>query len=109
MSMRKWACVGIVASLCAIGAKADDLMTATSPATAATTQEAFDPAKVKITINTEQAPDLDDWAQHKLKPVLEEWYPKICAQLPVPGFTPTDHFSVTFVNNYKGVAYTQGV
>ncbi len=39
---------------------------------------------------------------------LIEWYPKICNQLPVEGFTPPDHFSVTFTTKYKGVAYTLG-
>jgi hypothetical protein len=99
----------LAVSIFALGA--DDLLKpvppTTSPSTSvAATQKAFDPAKVKITINTSEAPELDDWAQHTLKPVLQEWYPKICAQLPVDGYTPPDHFSVTFRKDFKGVAWT---
>jgi hypothetical protein len=92
----------------ASAARADDLMHPAPATTApATTQAAFDPANVKITINTKEAPELTDWAQNKLKPILQEWYPKICAELPVEGYTPPDHFSVTFRKDFKGVAWTQ--
>lgn len=85
-----------------------ELLATSQPTSApAATKEAFDPTKVKITINTSEAPDLDDWAQNKLKPILQEWYPKICAELPVDGYTPPDHFSVTFRKTFRGVAWTQ--
>src|SRR5882672_5382278 len=31
----------------------------------------------EISIDTSKAPDLKDWAEHKLAPALSEWYPKI--------------------------------
>lgn len=40
-----------------------------------------------IAIDTSAAPELDDWAEQKLAPVLAVWYPKIVALLPSTGFT----------------------
>ena len=107
MKAGRFAFAGVLIALSAFTAKAGDLLVPASPTTAPAATQPFDPAKVQITINTSEAPDLDDWAQNKLKPVLQEWYPKICAELPVDGYTPPDHFSVTFRKNFKGVAWTQ--
>jgi hypothetical protein len=63
--------------------------------------------KCDITINTAAAPELEDWADHTLAPVLAEWYPKIVAILPSDGFTAPAHFTVTF-KTMGGVAYTSG-
>src|SRR6185437_1794614 len=63
--------------------------------------------KCEITIDTSGAPDLTDWADHKLAPVLAEWYPKLTEMLASPGYTPPDHFSVT-IRNGNGVAATGG-
>jgi hypothetical protein len=61
----------------------------------------------EITIDTSKAPDMTDWAEHKLVPVLAEWYPKISAMLPTPGFTPPTNFSVVIAPG-NGVAATSG-
>jgi hypothetical protein len=61
----------------------------------------------EITIDTSQAPDLKDWAEHKLAPVLANWYPKICALLPTAGFTPPKKWSVDIAPG-RGVAATGG-
>jgi hypothetical protein len=61
----------------------------------------------QITIDTSKAPDLNDWAEHKLAPVLAEWYPKISAMLPTPGYTPPKKWSVTIAPG-NGVAATGG-
>lgn len=63
--------------------------------------------KCEITINTEAAPDLTDWAKTKLAPALSEWYPKIVAMLPSDGYEPPTKFSVTFKQG-RGVADTSG-
>ena len=60
-----------------------------------------------ITIDTSKAPDMKDWAEHKLAPVLAEWYPKISALLPTPGFTPPKKWSVVIAPG-NGVAATGG-
>jgi hypothetical protein len=66
------------------------------------------PENVRITVDTSQAPDLAPWAAQTLVPVLKAWYPKIVAELPVPGHTAPDHFSILFDSKYKGVAKTIG-
>jgi len=61
----------------------------------------------EITIDTSKAPDIRDWAEHKLAPVLAKWYPKISAMLPSPGFTPPLKWSVVIAPG-NGVAATGG-
>ena len=61
----------------------------------------------EITINTADAPDLKDWAQQKLAPVLAEWYPKLAATLSSDGFEAPKQFSVT-IKPGSGVAATGG-
>ena len=63
--------------------------------------------KCTITLDTEQAPGLKDWAENKLAPVLAEWYPKITAMMPSDGYTAPDHFKLT-IKPMKGVAFTSG-
>jgi len=60
-----------------------------------------------IAIDTSAAPELADWAQHKLAPVLAVWYPKIAALLPSTGFTAPPAYSI-IVQKMDGVAYTAG-
>ena len=60
-----------------------------------------------IAIDTATAPDLTDWADHTLAPVLAAWYPKIVAMLPSPGFIAPASFTVT-IRPMDGVAYTTG-
>ncbi len=63
--------------------------------------------KTTITYDTTAAPDLKDWAQTKLAPVLAAEYPKIVALLPSEGFTAPTHFKIT-IKPMDGVAYTLG-
>ena len=63
--------------------------------------------KCAIAIDTSAAPELADWAEHKLGPVLAVWYPKIVALLPSSGFTAPQAYSIT-VQPMDGVAYTSG-
>ncbi len=61
----------------------------------------------KITIVTTNATDMSDWARQKLAPVLAEWYPRLCAMLPSPGYTPPTNFIVIIAPG-DGVAATGG-
>ena len=63
--------------------------------------------KSSIAIDTSAAPELTDWAEHKLAPALAEWYPKIVALLPSEGFIALTNYTVT-VKDMDGVAYTSG-
>jgi len=61
----------------------------------------------EITIDTSGAPELKDWAEQKLAPMLAEWYPRIAAMLPSEGFRPPKAFLVT-IKPGSGVAATGG-
>ncbi len=60
-----------------------------------------------ISINTAQAPDLKDWAEKKLGPVLAEWYPELAALLGSTGYTAPARFTVELKPG-RGVAATAG-
>jgi hypothetical protein len=61
----------------------------------------------EIAIDTSEAPDLKEWAEKQLAPVLAEWYPKIVAMLPSEGYAAPTNFSVT-IRPGRGVAATGG-
>ena len=80
------------------------------PATAATSDDAqlsFGPhSEYHAAINTKEAPEMKEWAV-ALSPIIEEWYPKLVADLPSDGYVPTPKFRLVF-NRKPGVAYTAG-
>ena len=55
-----------------------------------------DGGKYHFTINTTVAPDLTEWADTKLRPVVQEWYPKLVAMLPSDGWRPTTDVTIRF-------------
>jgi hypothetical protein len=61
----------------------------------------------EILIDTAQAPDLKDWAEKKLAPVLAEWYPRLAKLLASDGYTAPKRFSVK-IRPGQGVAATGG-
>ena len=61
----------------------------------------------EISIDTSEAPELKEWAEQKLGPVLAQWYPKIVAMLPSEGYSAPKRFSVT-IKPGRGVAATGG-
>ena len=63
--------------------------------------------KCEFTIDTSAAPDLKEWAEQKLAPVLAVWYPKICEMLPSEGYNPPAKFSIKLAPG-NGVAATGG-
>jgi len=64
--------------------------------------------KYEITIDTSQAPELTTWAQTKLAPVCQEWYPKIVQMLPSEGFEAPRKFAITFRAGLRYPAATGG-
>lgn len=54
-----------------------------------------------------QAPDVKEWAETKLKPAVDQWYPVWVACLASDGFTAPKHFKVT-IKPMGGVAATGG-
>ena len=63
--------------------------------------------KCELAIDTSNSPELKDWADHQLADVLADWYPKIAALLPSPGFTAPAQCKIT-IKPMDGVAYTVG-
>jgi hypothetical protein len=61
----------------------------------------------QIAIDTSKAPDLQDWAEKKLAPVLAEWYPKLTAMLASEDYSAPTNFSVV-IRPGRGVAATGG-
>lgn len=74
------------------------------PAPATPITRTFDAGegKYQITIDTTVAPDLTEWAEKELQPVVQEWYPKIVAMLPSEGFTAPARVTITFRDNMGG-------
>lgn len=55
-----------------------------------------DGGKYHFTIDTTIAPDLTDWADKELRPVVQEWYPKLVAMLPSEGFRARTNVTLRF-------------
>jgi hypothetical protein len=60
-----------------------------------------------ITLSTEQAPDLAEWAD-KAKDICHQWWPKILAELPSEGFKPREDLLIEFKKSYNVPAAAAG-
>jgi len=69
---------------------------------------AIDGGRYSAVLDVSATPELALWASTELLPAVQEWYPKLVAMLPSPGFRAPDRFSITFVTNKEGVATTTG-
>ncbi|HXT42463.1 MAG TPA: basic secretory protein-like protein [Candidatus Angelobacter sp.] len=58
--------------------------------------------KYKFTLDATAAPDLMEWADAKLRPVVQEWYPKLVAMLPSDGFEAATNVTLRFRNDMGG-------
>lgn len=61
-----------------------------------------------FTIDATAAPDLADWVRTELKPVVQEWYPKLVAMLPSDGFTARTELTLLFRDNMGGTPASAG-
>ncbi|MCY2989299.1 MAG: basic secretory protein-like protein [Planctomycetota bacterium] len=66
------------------------------------------PAQYEIVFDTAETPELTDWVKSRLRPVCEQWYPKIIELLACDGYRPPRRFTVTFRKDMQGVASTSG-
>jgi hypothetical protein len=60
-----------------------------------------------ISIHTTEAPELKEWAEKKLAPVLAEWYPRLTNIMASEGYKAPSRFSVE-IKPVPGVAFTSG-
>jgi hypothetical protein len=88
-----------------------DVVDANGPAPTPATAEATEPivksfeaegGKYRFTIDATAAPDLTEWADTKLRPVVQEWYPKLVAMLPSDGFEPATNITLRFRDDMRG-------
>jgi hypothetical protein len=70
--------------------------------------KSFEAEGFHFTIDATAAPDLMDWADTKLRPVVQEWYPKLVALLPSEGFSAATNVTLTFRNNLGGTPAATG-
>jgi hypothetical protein len=64
--------------------------------------------KYRFTIDATAAPDLLEWADQKLRPVVQEWYPKLVAMLPSDGFEAATNVTLRFRNDMGGTPASAG-
>lgn len=65
--------------------------------------------KYEITIDTTGTDETTaKWAEAKLRPVCEEWYPKIVEMLPSDGYEAPKRFGITFRDDMKGTPAMAG-
>jgi hypothetical protein len=57
--------------------------------------------RFEFTIDMTQAPELMNWTESELKPVLIEWYPRIVKMLPSDGFEAPDKVRLRYLPNAK--------
>ncbi len=67
-----------------------------------------DGGRYHFTLDTTVAPDLTEWADQKLRPVVQEWYPKIVALLPSEGFTARTNVTLRFRDDMGGTPASAG-
>jgi len=52
--------------------------------------------KYRFTIDTSAAPDLTEWAERELAPVVQAWYPKLVKMLPSEGYEAPARVTILF-------------
>ena len=62
----------------------------------------------RFTLDATAAPDLAEWAEKELQPVVQEWYPKIVALLPGEGYRAATNVTLRFRNDMGGVPASAG-
>ena len=67
-----------------------------------------DGGKYRFTIDTTLAPDLTGWADRELRPVVQEWYPRLIGLLPSEGFHPRTNVTLRFRDDMGGTPASAG-
>lgn len=64
--------------------------------------------KYQFAMDLTLAPDLAEWAEKELQPVVQGWYPKIVAMLPSEGFEAPARVTIVFRDNMGGTPASAG-
>lgn len=62
----------------------------------------------RIVVDTSETPDLAEWVERELVPVMKTWYPKLVALLPSEGYRAPRSVTVVIRADMRGVAATGG-
>ncbi len=65
-------------------------------------------SQFQITIDTTASPDLTDWVEKELTPVVRVWYPKLVKLLPSEGYTAPARIAITFKDGMGGTPAATG-
>lgn len=86
-----------------------DIVDATAPKIARTEQKVVEPkilevenGKYRFILETSGAPDLAQWAEQELGPVIQKWYPLIVEMLPSTGYKAPTRVMLTFTDELGG-------
>lgn len=99
--------LGVTAGL-AQSPTAPGAVPATSPAASTTNHFSADGGRYHFILNTTVAPDLTDWADRELRPVIQTWYPKLVTLLPSEGFSPRTNVTIRFKDDMGGTPASAG-
>lgn len=80
---------------------------ATEAATAAPYRFTTHTGEQQISVDASEAPDLAEWVEDKLAPVLSAWYPRIVRLLPSADFSAPTNVTIV-IRPTDGVAYASG-
>ncbi len=87
-----------------------DVVDATAPAIARSETPAVSEPRIieaaggqyRFILDTSSAPDLAEWAEKELGPVVQKWYPTIVGMLPSPGYDAPKRVMITFTDELGG-------
>jgi hypothetical protein len=64
--------------------------------------------RYRFTLDATAAPDLVEWADVELRPVVQQWYPRLVAMLPSDGFVAPTQLTLRFRNDMGGTPASAG-
>jgi hypothetical protein len=68
----------------------------------------FESGPYRYTIDATLAPDLLDWSEAKLMPVVKEWYPKLVEMLKSDGYEAPKSFTLRYRDDMRGTPASAG-
>jgi hypothetical protein len=68
----------------------------------------LDGGETRIIVDASATPDLQEWVDAEVLPLVREWYPELRRMLPSPGYEAPRQVRVVFVAEGDGVAATSG-
>jgi hypothetical protein len=64
--------------------------------------------KYQFTTDTTVAPDLTEWTEKELQPIIQKWYPKLVEMLPSEGYSAPTNVTLKYRTDMKGTPASAG-